>query len=235
MDTQLDYERRANLILAKHRRLRAANPRLRPFGVEWCGDPKAGKSSMKMEIQKIFKRSDWHVSARPEGAEWVDHIPRDKPDYNDLTLWYALTQITERQGVHFDLVMLDRGPTDHLVWQRYWRSKGLVDDEEVAIAERYCMLKRIREKLDIRILMVCDPEISLERETAGSLTSKEGETMNIETLRKLHGFHMELWEKHRGDPCLIMHDTSKETPKQTTAALNAKIVEAFERRLKTLK
>ncbi len=235
MESQTELERRFALLLARFRGLRRRHPRLRPFGLEWWGDPKAGKTTMKDQIQRFLKRSDWNVAARPEGAEVVDRITRDTPHYNLQTLRYALNEITERQHSDFDLCMLDRGPMDHLVWLDYWLDKREIDEDDYRAFRNYCLTKTVRGMFDLHVLMVCEPEVSIAREVAHALTKKDGDTMNPKTLGKLHCFHLKLWQEFGNDPRLTLHDSSKETMVQTAEAALTAIADAFERRLATIK
>jgi len=237
MDSQTVFEKRFALILARFRRLRQRNPGLRPFGIEWWGDPKAGKTTMKDQITRFLKRNDWNATARPEGAEVVDRISRDTPHYNLETLRYALREISERQDSRFDLVMLDRGPMDHLVWLEYWLDKAKLAEGEYRAHRAVPLAENIREMFDLHVLMVCEPDVSIQREVAHALTKKDGDTMNPKTLGKLHGFHMKLWKElgEGSDPRVTLHDSSKETMVQTAESVLSKIADAFERRLETIR
>lgn len=237
METQTDLERRFALILARFRGHRRRNPNLRPFGLEWWGDPKAGKTTMKDQCTRFLKRNDWYATARPEGAEVIDRVSRDTPHYNLETFRYAISEITERQQSHFDLVSLDRGPMDHLNWLEYWRDKDKLSEAEYHAHRAVPLSANIREMFDIHVLMVCEPEISIEREVAHALTKKDGDTMNLKTLRKLHGNHLRLWQElgAGADPRVSLHDSSNETMVQTAEAVLTQIAAAFERRLETLR
>lgn len=234
MDSQTHLERRFALILARFRRLRQRNPRLRPFGLEWWGNPKAGKTTMKDQVQRFLKRNDWNATARPEGAEVIDRISRDTPHYNLATFRYAMQEIADRQDSAFDLIMLDRGPMDHLNWLEYWREKGKLTPEEYLAYRAAPLAASTRDLFDAHVLMVCAPEISIEREVAHSLTKKDGDTMNLKTLAKLHGYHLKLWEELKADRRVTLHDTSQESMLQTAVAVLTKIADLFELRLETL-
>lgn len=237
METQTDLERRFAMILARFRGFRRRDPSLRPFGLEWWGDPKAGKTTMKDQITRFLKRNDWYATARPEGAEVVDRVSRDTPHYNLETFRYSISEITDRQQSHFDLVSLDRGPMDHLNWLEYWLDKGKLTEKEYLQHRAVPLSEHIRDMFDIHVLLVCEPEISIEREVAHALTKKDGDTMNLKTLRKLHGFHQKLWKElsEGADPRVSMHDSSNETMVQTAEAVLTQIAGAFERRLASLR
>ncbi|HJV32896.1 MAG TPA: hypothetical protein VJ694_02610 [Patescibacteria group bacterium] len=237
MDSQTHLERRLAHSVARFRRFRRNNPRLRPFGVELFGTPKSGKSTMAEAIEHTLKRSDWIVTARPEGATVVDRIKRDTPHYNFETCRYALSEIAQRMDSEFDLVVLDRGLMDGMIWTGYWLAKGKLSKPDHDAALAFYGMDVMREQFDLHVCLVCDPKVAMERELARSLSKKDGETMNLKSLTLLRGIHDDLWTRLNGteDPRMAFHDSSKERPEETAHAVLTKLADACERRLETLK
>jgi thymidylate kinase len=237
MDSQTHLERRLAHVVARFRRLRRNNPRLRPFNVELLGTPKSGKSTMAEAIEHTLKRSDWIVTARPEGATVVDRVKRDMPHYNLETCRYALSEVTQRLDSEFDLVVLDRGLMDGMVWMGYWFAKDKITQEDRDAVNAFYNTAILRSLFDMHVYLVCDPKVAMERELARSLSKKDGETMNMKTLTTLRGIHDVVWGWLGGDsdPRMALHDSSKERPEETARAVLEKLASAFERRLETLK
>jgi thymidylate kinase len=237
MDSQTHLERRLAHVVARFRRLRRNNPRLRPFNVELLGTPKSGKSTMAEAIEHTLKRSDWIVTARPEGATVVDRVKRDTPHYNLETCRYALSEVTQRLDSEFDLVVLDRGLMDGMVWMGYWFAKDKITQEDRDAVNAFYNTAILRSLFDMHVYLVCDPKVAMERELARSLSKKDGETMNMKTLTTLRGIHDVVWGWLGGDsdPRMALHDSSKERPEETARAVLEKLASAFERRLETLK
>ena len=173
MEDYHQIERRLSHSLAKFRRLRRNNPRLRPFNIELLGTPKSGKSTTAEAIEHTLKRGDWIVTARPEGATKVDRVKRDTPHYNLETCRYALSEVAERLDSEFDLVVLDRGLMDGMVWMDYWRKKDKLSKSDYAKALAFYGMDVLREQFDLHVFLVCDPEVALQRELARRKSKKE--------------------------------------------------------------
>jgi len=237
MDSQTHLQQRLAHAVARFRRLRRNNPRLRPFNIELLGTPKSGKSTMAEAIEHTLKRSDWIVTARPEGATVVDRVKRDTPHYNFETCRYALSEVAQRMDSDFDLVVLDRGLMDGMVWMGYWLAKGKLSKEDHDAALAFYGSGVLREQFDLHVFLVCEPQTAMDRELARSLSKKDGETMNLKSLTLLRGIHDELWKRFGGadDPRMALHDSSKERPEETAHAVLTALADAFERRLETLR
>lgn len=237
MDSQAHLERRLTHAVARFRRLRRNNPRLRPFVVELLGTPKSGKSTLAEAIEHTLKRSDWIVTARPEGATVIDRIKRDTPHYNLETCRYALSEVAARMDSEFDLVILDRGLMDGMIWMSYWLAKGKITQEDYDAVVAFYGTALLRDQFDLHVFLVCDPKTAMDRELARSLSKKDGDTMNLKSLELLRGIHDEHWARLGGDtdPRMAIHDSSKELPGETAHSVLTKLAEAFERRLETIR
>lgn len=237
MDPHSNLDQRFAHAVARFRRLRKATPRLRPFVIELLGTPKSGKTTTAEAIEHTLKRNDWIVTARPEGATVVDRIKRDTPHYNLETCRYALSEVTNRLDGDFDLIVLDRGLLDGMIWMGYWRAKGKLSEEDYAKAMGFYDMSILRDTFDAHVMLVCEPEVAMQRELARRRSKKDGETMNLKSIRLLRGLHDDLWTRLSGkdDPRLALHDSSKETPEETLDAVLTRLADAFDRRLETLK
>ena len=228
-------EGRMAKILAHLREARRLHPATRPvMVVELWGTPKAGKSTMMTMIRDFLKRNGWKATARPEGAEFVD-LPRTSPHYNLETCRYAMSQLFWHLDGDWEVILLDRGLKDGEVWMDYWLGKGkLSEGDHKAIVGGY-NAKILRDLFDLHLCMVCDPETAIQRELAHAITKKDGETMNLKSLVALREIHQRVYERAGGggDPRLAWHDTSKETPIETSERVLGALAAAFERRLKT--
>jgi len=221
-------------VLAEFRRRRARNPDLRPFAVEFFGTPKSGKTTMGKTAQHFLKRNGCLVSAPPEGAEVVE-TPRTTPHYNLETCRYALSQLHQRQTGPFEVVLLDRGLYDGIMWLDYWRKKGHLKAEEQSVIEDYYRLPLLRGLFDLHLCLVCEPETALAREIAQTISKKDGETMNPDSLRKLLDSHRAAWDRFDcgGDSKMFWRDTTADSPVDSALAVLEAMVVAFERRLQT--
>lgn len=226
-------EGRFHRILSRLRELRRHHPTMMlVLVVEFWGTPKAGKSTMLTMARDFMKRLGAKVTARPEGAEVVD-LPRTTPHYNLQTCRYALTELFTHLFGDWEIVLLDRALKDGEVWMDYWLGKGLLTEADHHALVAAYNTRIYRDLFDLHICMVCEPETALERELAHAISKMEGETMNPKTLVALREIHDRVWTRSRGadDPKMVWHDSSKETPIETSEAILNAIADAFERRL----
>lgn len=232
MDPLIEFELlegRLHKILSRYRLLEQKRPGIRPFAVEFFGTPKAGKTTIMTTVLQLLKRHEWEITARPEGAEVVDQ-PRTGPQYNEQTWRYAMSELYQRQQSRFEVVLLDRGLMDNLIWMDYWRKKGKLDAEVQKLGEAFKLSPLYRDMFDLHICMVCEPETAMEREVAMALSKKDGDTMNLRSLRSLRDSHDKLWERVGGeaDPRIVWHDSTTESPQETAIAVLHQIAKAFE-------
>lgn len=221
-------------ILARLREARRLHPKARPvLVVEFWGTPKAGKSTIMTMARDFLKRNGALVTARPEGAEVID-LPRTSPHYNLQTCRYALTELYSHLYGEWEIVMLDRGLKDGEVWMDYWLGKQKLSEGDHKAIVGYYHTNVLRDLFDLHLCMVCDPEIAIQRELAHAITKKDGETMNLKTLRALREIHELVYKRTSDDdPRMAWYDTSKETPIQTSEGVLNALAGAFERRLKS--
>ncbi|MEX2219714.1 MAG: AAA family ATPase [Phycisphaerales bacterium] len=101
-----------------------------PYVVEFCGMPKAGKTTILSRTARALDRLGLRTVVVPEAATTkIDLSARsDLFAFNVLTclenIAQVVTQSQRRRDV--DAVLLDRGPYDSLVWFEFLRSLGLL-------------------------------------------------------------------------------------------------------------
>ena len=230
-------EGRFHKILARLRELRRLHPaKMLVLVAEYWGTPKAGKSTMMTMGRDFLKRVGAKVTARPEGAEVID-FPRTSPHYNFQTWRYAMSELYTHLFGDWEVILLDRAKKDGEVWLDYWLGKGLLSAEDHAALVAAYNAQVFRDLFDVHICMVCDPETALQRELAHAISKREGETMNLASLRKLRAIHDQVWARSNGDadPKMVWHDTSKESLIETSEAVLHTLADAFERRLDSIR
>lgn len=98
-----------------------------------------------------------------------------------------------------DVVILDRGLFDGLVWND-WQERTLrMGTDEAAVFRSFVLLSRWRSLVDAVVLMHCDPASALRREHANQVTVKAGSVMNPETLSQLQEHVLSAATKYRAD------------------------------------
>lgn len=158
----------------------------RPFFIEFFGSPGSGKTTTITEIDKFLRLHGFRVWRPQEGAEVIRHVERITPLYNIRTALYALTILIDQSHGHlYDVVIFDRCLYDAYCWMLYWQEKGLLTETETLIFQSFFTSRFWIDKIDIAYLMTCDAKEVMEREHRISMSNKQGQTTNPETIRKL--------------------------------------------------
>ena len=84
-----------------------------------------------------------------------------------------------------DILILDRGIFDALVWTDWLAQTGKIVEEEREACDRFFAMSRWVDLVDLVFVMTCDPTLSIEREYSDQLTTKRGNIMSDDTLRQL--------------------------------------------------
>lgn len=90
-----------------------------------------------------------------------------------------------------DVLILDRGLFDGLVWLD-WQEKILrLSHEEATAFRSFILTPKWRDLIDIVFVMYCDSPASLEREHAKQITRRTGSIMNQTTLDQLREHYLD--------------------------------------------
>jgi len=178
----LDLERKAVEILDLKSRTR---PR-RPILIEFCGSPKAGKSSCMSSLNIFLKRNGFSTRVLTERASVCPINNKFDPLFNVWTTCSAIAEITEFAAEHSkdtDIIMSDRGIFDGLCWFQWLHEhKHLTSPDHVCL-ETFLTMPKWRQLLDLIYVFRSSPKVSMEREYATLLTRKEGSIMNTGVLQ----------------------------------------------------
>ncbi|WP_327691078.1 ATP-binding protein [Streptomyces sp. NBC_00461] len=160
----------------------------KPLVVEFAGSPKAGKSSTIDTVVHFFKRTDFRVFAPTEGASkrTPEQLRQDKVAFNVWTINDAISQLLAayHEG-QSDLIILDRGCFDSIAWCDLHVKQGKLSPEEAKVIKDFAIHPHWIGYISRLYLFTCAPGVSMQRETAATLTSLEGSTMNSNTLAAL--------------------------------------------------
>lgn len=101
-----------------------------PFLIEFLGTPEAGKTSLIRRLREELSES-FSVSVVQESAEKAPHIlPKGSMEAH---LWMQYQTINDllvaQYSTNFDIILIDRGIIDSILWNRYYYSIGKISDE----------------------------------------------------------------------------------------------------------
>lgn len=157
----------------------------RPIVIEFCGTPKAGKSSCIASLVIFLKRNNFRVRVLTERASVCPIKNKFDPSFNVWTGSSALGELAEvlsNKPRAYDVVILDRGLFDAACWFHWQRINRYLDAESYKRFIDFFLVPRWLKKIDLVYVFKANPETALEREYATLLTRKYGSVMNPEVL-----------------------------------------------------
>lgn len=161
----------------------------RPIVIEFCGSPKAGKTSSITSLNIFLKRNGFKTAVLTERASICPISDKQSPAFNVWTCTSTINEINERidtantsveNGV--DVIICDRGIFDALCWFRWLESKEKMSEEEYKVLTDFSLLYRWQKNIDLVYIFLASPEESIKREYANLLTDKRGTIMREDIL-----------------------------------------------------
>lgn len=201
----------------------------RAFVIEFAGTPKSGKSTSVEAIRHFFSRQDFQVHVLIERAS-VCPIPMKGHLF--FNTWCAATMLAEliaNVDTETDIIIVDRGIFDALVWLTLQRQRHEVTADEAQIIEAFLLLDRWRSLIDLAVVMNVSPVEAMTREINNRISSKPGSIMNPEVLANISASVEKAVREYRasfGD--VIEHDTSGQDVRGSNADLAEKLLTNFE-------
>jgi thymidylate kinase len=191
-----EQARRLKDLLAKQAR--------RAFVLELTGTPKAGKTSTIRLLETFFKTCGWRVHVVKERAAECPIPMKGHFFFNTWTTCTMMSEVLETADREHDLLIVDRGFFDALVWLELQRSRHQVDETEARIFEEFVTLERWRKLVDLTIVLSVSPSTAIEREAHDRMLPRRGSLMNVSSLlsfnsaldlaRARYGKHFKLLE-----------------------------------------
>ena len=156
----------------------------RPIIIEFCGAPKAGKTTCLNSLGDFLKRNGFTVKTISEAAANCPIVNKESPSFNIWTAMQAINSLVEAvEGSNkADFVFFDRGIFDALCWFEWHRLSDRISDSEMDMLESFLANERFVKYIDIVFVFDLEPEESLNREYLNLLTSKPGSIMNDKVL-----------------------------------------------------
>jgi predicted NUDIX family phosphoesterase len=157
----------------------------RAFVLEFAGTPKSGKSTAVEAMRHFFSRNQFRVHVLSERAA-VCPIPMKGHLF--FNTWCACSMIAEllaNVDLDTDIIIVDRGILDALVWLQLQDERGELTSEETKIIESFLLLERWRSLVDLSVVMYVSAEKAMEREVGQRITRKPGSIMNEDVLRAI--------------------------------------------------
>lgn len=155
----------------------------RPLVIEFAGTPKAGKTTCVNAIAKFFRRNQIPLHLVTERASLCPIRNKHHVYFNAWTGATSLAQLLESLELRSNIIMLDRGIFDTLVWMDFLRTWHSLSPNELKIIEDFFLLEPWSSRIDIVVALSVDPQVAMKREFFNQITDLPGSIMNIETLQ----------------------------------------------------
>ena len=161
----------------------------RPIVIEFCGSPKAGKTSCINSLNIFLKRNGFKTCVLNERASISPISDKHNPVFNVWTCSSAINDINERMessqhGEEIDIILSDRGIFDALCWFKWLSNQHNMSKKEYTVLTDFATLYRWQKNIDLVYVFMVSPDESIKREYANLLTNKRGSIMREEVLEQ---------------------------------------------------
>ncbi len=184
------------------------NQARRPFVLELAGTPKAGKTTVLGILRDFFKDCGIRVSLMKERASECPIPMKGHFFFNAWTATTMLSQVLGQLDSEIDILMLDRGFFDSLVWLELQDKRGQLTPDEKEAFQRFMLLPRWRGLTDLTVLLLADPAVAMERENVARLIRRTGSIMHEDFLGPYNDTLKEIADRHQADFQIIQVDSS---------------------------
>lgn len=202
----------------------------RAFVIEFAGTPKSGKSTTVEAIRHFFSRSGFRVHVLVERASLCPIPMKGHLFFNTWCASTMLAELLEEVDTDTDIIIVDRGIFDALVWLTMQKDRGELTADEFQIIEAFLLLDRWRDLIDLAVVMNVDASEAIKRENAQRISEKIGSIMNEEVLGRLSEAVKKAVRTYSGRfGGIIDHETSGMGVKESSAMLAEKIIDHLEK------
>jgi predicted NUDIX family phosphoesterase/thymidylate kinase len=188
----------------------------RAFVLELTGTPKAGKSTSVVTLQTFFKEAGYQVHLLKERAADCPLPMKGHFFFNAWTMATMLAEVLETHETNVDLLILDRGFFDALVWLELQMRRDQVTKEEKKAFSEFVTLERWRSLVDVTVIMKVSPEKALDREHHNQIVHRFGSMMNPKALAEFNDALARVAHDYQTRFKLIDIDTTNATGAVTT-------------------
>ena len=181
----------------------------RAFVIEFAGTPKSGKSTSVEAIRHFFSRHGFRVHVLAERAALCPIPMKGHLFFNTWCATSMLAELLANVDTETDIVIVDRGIFDALVWLTLQEKRGELTATEARTFEAFLLLERWRSLIDLSIVMTVSAKEALSREVGQRLTKKTGSITNEDVLSAITESVDDAMTRHSSKfDAVIKHDTT---------------------------
>ncbi len=192
---RLEMAKQDAIALAKLLRRQAR----RPFVLEITGTPKAGKTTLISLVDGFLRDAGWRVHVLKERAGACPLPMKGHFLFNTWTTGTMLAALIDAVDRDVDLVILDRGVFDALIWLEIQKRQGQVSTAEARVFRDFVMIERWRALTDATCTINVDAALSMKRENEHRLLPRTGSVMNPRALPQFNAALAALKKSHAKD------------------------------------
>ena len=198
----------------------------RPFVIEFAGTPKSGKSTSVESIRHFLSRQEFRVHVLTERAELCPIPMKGHLFFNTWCAASMLAELLANVETVTDIIIVDRGLFDALIWLSQQEKRGELIPEEARTLEKFLLLKRWRSLIDVVIVMSVSPAEALSRENAQHITQKGGSIMKPEVLDAINTAVSYAIGQYKDQfPAIINHQTTGYSVRESNVALTERLLD----------
>ncbi|OJJ17260.1 hypothetical protein BKI52_31655 [marine bacterium AO1-C] len=207
----------------------------RPIIIEFCGSPKAGKTTTITSLNVFLKRNGFKTTVL---AEKASICPIEKKTHYYFNMWTLCSSITDLlpkilSDTKFDIIIIDRGIFDALCWLEWLNNNEhennpYLNDEYFNILTEFASMDLWTSIIDLVYIFKAEPDISIEREYANLLTATRGTIMNESVLESYNLAIEQTLEKFEGKFREIQQlNNSSKNPNEVNHTVTKTILETL--------
>jgi predicted NUDIX family phosphoesterase len=201
----------------------------RPLVIEFAGTPKSGKSTSVEAVRHFLSRHGFRVHVLAERAAVCPIPMKGHLFFNTWCATSMLAELLANIETDTDVILVDRGIFDALVWLTLQQKRGELNASEVTAIEGFLLLERWRSLVDLAVVMSVPADQALARENAQRITAKGGSIMNPDVLTAITAAVSDSIDRYgsyfRG---VLPHSTGAAGVRQSTVALAGELLSCLE-------
>jgi len=202
----------------------------RAFVMEFSGTPKSGKSTSVEAVRQFLSRHGFRVHVLAERAAVCPIPMKGHLFFNTWCASSMLAELLANVESQTDIIIVDRGLFDALVWLTLQEKRGELTGGEARTIGSFLLLDRWRRLIDVPIVMSVSVEEALAREKAMHITAKSGSIMNPTVLSAISCSVDEAISRYGPKfNGVISHDTTNQQVNESNIGLANKILDRLER------
>jgi predicted NUDIX family phosphoesterase/thymidylate kinase len=200
----------------------------RPFVIEFAGTPKSGKSTSVEAIRHFLGRHGFRVHLLAERAAVCPIPMKGHLFFNTWCATSMLAELLANIETETDIIIVDRGLFDALVWLTLQEKRGELTAAEADTIENFILLERWRTLTDLVVVMNVSPEGALARENSQRITRKGGSIMNPDVLRVLSSAVEEAFDRFGPKfEAAFQHENSNQSVQESAVHLADEILDVL--------